>query len=435
MNTLPLRIIGEIVSHLDALVDRLFVSLLCKRLFEHRLNRQASIDLRSYINRDDQSFSLNAFKVVLNMSNLRSVSFRFKGAANEHPFSESHPMFVDICSVLREVAKRSVRMTLILEDYPVSGLHHIPVTHMYMMTDRLTPSDESLRQHQYLPTTLKSLKMPSNFKGTLDNIVMPDGLLTLELPNSGWNHPILPNTLPSHLEELVLPRHFDQVIQAQTFPATLKRLKIGQCFTHSLIGVLPPSLTCLDMSAIDINYHHDLVYLPTRLTTIHLPMHFKRTLDHPPLQYIYACNYYLSPSRPFPNLKKLKTRYMKSTHNFDTVHFPKLTGLTIVDGDDPLNLSTVPWSTMKHCNLFCDYGIGRNPLRTIKDAIPFGVKKLSLANCNFSIAPPGCLPASITRLALWRMIGLKPGDIPSSVTWLEIQEECLDIYVNTHWNL
>ncbi|GAM21741.1 hypothetical protein SAMD00019534_049160, partial [Acytostelium subglobosum LB1] len=81
-------------------------------------------------------------------------------------------------------------------------------------------------------------------------------------------------------------------------------------------------------------------------------------------------------------------------------------------------IKSIQWSTLKKCTLHND-NYGFKPQLT--QPIPFGVKELFIGNCSFVSATPGCLPSSITRLTLLDAKGLKQGDIPTSVKWLEMR--------------
>ncbi|GAM21757.1 hypothetical protein SAMD00019534_049320, partial [Acytostelium subglobosum LB1] len=381
-----------------------------------------SILVRSFIQSFNHSYLLvrtDRFKDTLYMPNpnLKYMSFYYNQEGSVHPFSESHPQCEGIREVLEVLAlERSVklRLTIDLTMTPIFPLHHLPITSLELeMVASL-----HLRPDQY-PSTLTDMSLSNNqpFSGTL-NDMLPNSLKTLDLNNfHSWNQQIKPGSLPNKLESIEFNKRFNQVIQLRTFPDTLTRLRLGDSFDQPLNGVLPPSLTCLTFGR--LTYEHDLFDLPASLTTIYLPGFFKRRLEHAPLQRLHIYDDKMPRGgHSFPNLRKL---WMKAwVSNMDWALFPAIIRLTIDGSKSPdIDISTLPWTKLKNCKLFCEYGYVKWPLQ-FASPIPFGVEKLALGNLNFPKIALGVLPPSITRLALWNPVSIRHGHIPSSVTSLQI---------------
>ncbi|GAM21764.1 hypothetical protein SAMD00019534_049390 [Acytostelium subglobosum LB1] len=364
---------------------------------------------------------IDRFKQTLGMSNIRKVTFRNAGevAGSFHPFSERHVLCKEISDVLNELVNdRKVELTLYQTLSPSIELRQANLSRINFL--RSEHRFDLLRHH--LPTSLKSLSLPPTFKGSLDN-VLPDGLETLNLVSSlQWNKPITEGSLPSSLQTLKLSSSFNQVIEAHSLPLSLKSITFGWSFNHPLNGVLPPSLTFLDLT-LTRGYSHDLMSLPQSVTSIQLPLFFQQALDHPPLQRLQVHSH-VPHGHPFPRLEKLAFSYLMDSTNFDASLFPNIARLSIYDGDMVLDLSKVQQlsGTLKHCRL----NRGGHPAPMLAP-IPFGVTKLALAKCDFAQTSPYFrrLPSSITRLELRYPVGLKPGDIPHSVTSLSIKHDTL----------
>ncbi|GAM21737.1 hypothetical protein SAMD00019534_049120 [Acytostelium subglobosum LB1] len=269
-------------------------------------------------------------------------------------------------------------------------------------------------QRCHLPTTLQHLMLGSKFEGTLNGL-LPDGLTNLDLSfSSEWNQLITPDSLPSKLETLTLSRSFNQEIHPRTFPPALKSIIFGKDFNQPLSGLLPPSLTHLDLS-IWGDYHHDLANLPISLTSIHLPTRFRGTLNHPPLQFMRLHDP-VRMGHPLLVLRELHIESLDHASVFDASLFPNISRLKVSREAQWLDLSTLPWTTLKRCKLVCE-----DSLETNISAIPFGVERLVLGNYSFDQATTDTLPSSITQLTLASCIGVKPGHIPPSVTSLKLK--------------
>ncbi|GAM21765.1 hypothetical protein SAMD00019534_049400 [Acytostelium subglobosum LB1] len=424
------------------------MTMLCRRMFVNRqklisfLDTKENLDLTSFINQDvssgQQSFSVDRFKETLNISNLKEVSFSYSGP--NHPFDQSHPQSSDIYDVLNDLYERNVKTSI----RSVSS-NQLVVFQNAKLT-RLTFDSDGSRlnlQRHHLPNTLKYLVLPLSFRDTLDDL-LPDGLNILNLlPAYKWNQPIKPGSLPNQLRSISLPG-FNQVIQSGTFPSSLRSIMFGSNFNQPLNGVLPPSLTSLDLSIGPRVYAHDLTNLPSSLTTIRLPPNFRHSLKHPPLQQLHV-NSHVPTGHPFPKLTVLYIKYLEKVsdldHSFSSSStpplIPNLVRLTINHGGEPIDISTsLPWSTLKYCRVYCA-GKANAPSTIITGPIPFGVEELILGRCELSqLASPGSLlPSSITRLSIDHSIfKLRPGDLPSSVTSLDLKimdlKRSLDDIVN-----
>ncbi|GAM25276.1 hypothetical protein SAMD00019534_084510 [Acytostelium subglobosum LB1] len=309
-----------------------------------------------------------------------------------HPFNLRSGDWDRIKQVLNELfLERSVDLFLRLDCQP------FPMKHIDMLTSLLVT--ECIKNNDLIS-------------------MLPDSLKTLELSSEcKWNRPIKIGSLPSHLETLVFNPHFDQVIQVGTFPASLTSLTLGQSFNQSLNGVLPTSITSLDMSRIVSAYDYSLNNLPASLTTIHLPMFYNNDINHPPLERLYV-DYFVPSLNPMPALTELTISSLDPSINFAL--FPRLTRLVIVRANDSICTSLLPWSTLKSASLCCVLVTWIDRQVIIKDLIPMGVESLKLGRCNFIDVPPGSLPSSLTHLTLTRADNIKPGDIPASVTSLEL---------------
>ncbi|GAM23529.1 hypothetical protein SAMD00019534_067040 [Acytostelium subglobosum LB1] len=190
----------------------------------------------------------------------------------------------------------------------------------------------------------------------------------------------------------------------------------GRDFKQSINGVLPPSLTSLDLSISIHMYDMELNTLPSSLTEIYLPSFFSTRLDHTPLQRLHVRSFV--PSGPYPNLRKLWITDYTSRSNFNPTRYPSLTGLYIKTGEHVQDLSPFPMVTLKCFRM--SQPSGRFDMMSVINPIPFGIEKLALDGCQFKLSNAKCLPNSIRRLELKGCMGMRPDSIPQSVTWLSL---------------
>ncbi|GAM21762.1 hypothetical protein SAMD00019534_049370 [Acytostelium subglobosum LB1] len=158
----------------------------------------------------------------------------------------------------------------------------------------------------------------------------------------------------------------------------------------------------LDLSN-DPSYDYDLINLPQSLTTIHLPKGFTTpAIDHPPLLHLL-------------DIKSLGC-------SLDVSIFPNLESLSIGNFAEQLIASSMLKTRLKNCKLSFFNVISLNTIGYISS---LSVGKLYLSHCTID----NCLPLTITSLSLSCVDDLQPGDIPSSVTSLQLFQTRLIINV------
>ncbi|GAM17062.1 hypothetical protein SAMD00019534_002370 [Acytostelium subglobosum LB1] len=458
LESLPPLILRMVLSYFDGFGERLVVSLVNKRLFVNRnkyltfidtkaylgpfkhnaliklnLNsyydiiskdfitncRSADVDLKSYV-KDNDIFDVEGLKHDLNMTNLREVYFSNHKEEGLHPLSEAHPQWHAINEMLYELVERGVTLSLKVEGHPFP-LEKVPLSSLV-----LEDCQGAQLQQVHFPRSLTYLKLCKH-SCILDHI-LPDGLRILDLTRvhfkfhrHAW---FAPNSLPRRLETILLSGAMKQRIEPDTFPSSLTTLELRHVygesdFSYPLNGVLPPSITYLNMSSAYEEYRHDLTDLPISLTRMHLPRWFQQKLHHPPLENLHVhCT--VPRGHSFPNLTKLRVSSLERINELDFSLFPNLNRLTIDRGWFTIKTSSLPMSQLRHTSLSFDNTSYVQWQVEIDNKVPFGIEKLELGSCNFQNVQPGSLPKSITRLVLWRAANLRPGHIPSSVTTLEL---------------
>ncbi|GAM21740.1 hypothetical protein SAMD00019534_049150 [Acytostelium subglobosum LB1] len=234
----------------------------------------------------------------------------------------------------------------------------------------------------------------------------------------------MPGSLPHHLINIYFNNSFNQVLEPNTFPPTVKTISFGTGFNQTLNGVLPISLLHLLINVNNIDYNHDLINLPAGLLELALPKSFvNRALNCPSLERLEVYSY-IPISHQFPNLQGLTINRVDQNCNFEVVtstQFPKLAELLIKEGVEmDLDISHLPWTTLKKVNMFQSIFFTYPKILPFK--FPLGLEKLAVGGYDFVAAPLGSLPSSINSLKLWDVKNIRLGDIPSSVTKLVIEK-------------
>ncbi|GAM21766.1 hypothetical protein SAMD00019534_049410 [Acytostelium subglobosum LB1] len=442
MDTLPLLIVGNIISYLDRLVDRLFVTLVCKRLYDHRQQYLNLIGTNVYMRSKDHCY-LNSYKPIINNATKQSSSTTYEvdlvaffqsdcsidieglreSLSNPaikrvsilryrlgliHPLAIFHLQWDHMETVLDELAARSVQLDLVNDSVTLPSMAHLHLTKLCCVVDHVYDNP--------FPSSVTHLSLGGHKEPKSKLIEMlPPGLKELNISELFmFNAYIKPGSLPSQLESIIFNDRFNQILESKTFPSTLRSLSLGASFDQSLRGTaLPSSITHLDLVRVG-QYTHDLTNLPASLTSIRLPESFSRVLNHPPLQSLDLLLFMPSNNDTYPKLTLLKMGLLKSKE-FPASRFPNIERLYIGASQHNLDISTLPWSSL----IFASLLIGPEAMTSsISKPIPFGVQELELGNCNFINVPAGSLPCSLTTLRMNNVENLKPGHIPQSVTSL-----------------
>ncbi|GAM17596.1 hypothetical protein SAMD00019534_007710 [Acytostelium subglobosum LB1] len=407
MESLPLSIVGRITSCLESNAERVLLTLVCKRFFDHResylrLNADALPGTYAYhqhgtmlgsyrgiidqhivnakmytvrvhstytrfqppdyfyffadLDTDHSVDSINKlYQAVLAIPNIAMVQF---SESKKHPFSRD--CWDRMKPMLQELTERSVPLEyerLVrpepLPDIPLTTMHILAIPRKVWW--RLAPN--------MLPSTLTRLSISSMaLEGTLDQGVLPAGLKMLSMfyseeddANLNIN---LGSLLPPHLETLCIGSSINQSIPWSPLPSSIKTLEFGSQFGRQLDGTcLPQSLTRLTMDGLPpcpINF-------PPSLTELKLDRLYLYSSDQThPSQWL-QCDTTMS---PFSHLLELNIkRYL---HHLElmwitSATFPKLQRLCMAGAVDysgeaqvaRLDLSSLP-STLRNLTIHVD---------------------------------------------------------------------------------
>lgn len=116
-----------------------------------------------------------------------------------------------------------------------------------------------------IPNDTETLIFYDDFNKDIEDGSIPESVKTIifegvfdtnQLYGSGFNQPIVEDTLPKKLEVLCMGARFDHILMKGVFPNTLRELELSFSFQQQLLnGVLPESLEKL---CIQSNYQHSL---------------------------------------------------------------------------------------------------------------------------------------------------------------------------------
>ncbi|GAM23046.1 hypothetical protein SAMD00019534_062210 [Acytostelium subglobosum LB1] len=409
MESLPITVLRLIVSFVDSNMDRLMLSLVCKRWFEHRDKYmsfetralatssdygESVIRLNSYKHVFDESFKSKWFTIcVFSSTRIPMGQFEYiascydrtfiTGGEGDHswkheilelPLIESirfddsilEAEWAHMGTFFDELTRRGVT------DLTVDMTYPIPLRDMPIRTMRITCREPWTAQPSFFPTTLTKLSIYAQFSGTLDNM-LPAGLKYLSLPDA-WNHPLGQNALPTGLETL----------------------RLGDQYSQSLDRVLPPALTELRIPA---HESYKSLVVPSSLTSLTIGYYTNTLIDNANLKMLDVI--YPPPSfEQHISLVEL-TIHNFSWHNVDIISsssFPCLERLNIrthpITNHNPLaespDLTSLPsrlrWLEIKTCS-----GIR---------ALPEKLENLALfCTSEFSLHK-GLLPSALQNLIL-----------------------------------
>ncbi|EFA77905.1 hypothetical protein PPL_08544 [Heterostelium album PN500] len=326
----------KIVSYLEENIDKICVSLVCKRLFSER-------DKYLYFNTDH--LNVNISKEIDNLGG------RSKSKSNkEAPVYYIKSLFTMKSyrtSLLRSLGQKS-NCTLIYgkaiyeTDYSVNPYKY-PVENIYGITPNITkveiakPIDNKYLKEIYgmisnsnvstligisslsyvLPVNLTSITFNEKFNKALLAGQLPPNLKELIFEwNSIFNQPISAGVLPNTLEKLMFGSYsyFNKPFEPHVLPSSLTYLELGRSYTQTLqVGSLPPNLRVLihcgsyskisadesldNLTALTLFYRYDSVGtldlsdLPASLTSLDIEssLHLTSSLS-PSIRYLSIHN-------------------------------------------------------------------------------------------------------------------------------------------------
>ncbi|GAM17540.1 hypothetical protein SAMD00019534_007150 [Acytostelium subglobosum LB1] len=324
--------------------------------------------------------------------------------------------------LLNELANsRSISKLLYSGSFTVTlPMFDLPLTEVQLhlkITDHITPG--------YLPRSLITLEIQGVYDRSFDGGVLPSGLKSLNLGQcEQWNQPIGPDTLPSQLEQLVFGPSFNLPINPRVLPATLMTLVFGSAFDQPLDthqDILPATLTCLGLRESAFNL--PLVGLPPTVTELTLSQTYTQPIiAHQSLLLLNIECYPLFRSNVdiFTNLQEIEiVADLPSLPAITSSAFPNLVELNIDQfiGDGPLDLSALPTSLRRL------YLQTERPLT----GIPHGIEMLFICfvprndHIVYDELSNNLVPDSVTSLYLTLNNPINVGDIPSSVTRLQLE--------------
>ncbi|GAM20796.1 hypothetical protein SAMD00019534_039710 [Acytostelium subglobosum LB1] len=443
MDALPVIILRHLISFLDSNVDRLMLSLICKRIHKwHTITLHTEPSDESYshsspnldfyagndiVYEDDRREEL--FNKVLAVPNIESVHFEdcAEDVLDETLWSAMGDLLTSLQS--RGVTQLSLKTftsepfvfpsqltSISLAGFFGSSLNGLFPTGLKTLMlglcfgHTISPGD--------LPPHLETLDIMSGTLFTFQPGVFPNTLRSLSFCS---NMPIIPGTLPPALRHLTIGAGFDQPLDDGVLPQSLTSLRFESHYTGNLLG--------------GMMFSHPLTNLPPSLTDLKLPNVYSHVVDHQPLQSLSMWSDYqkvlCKSDVKYPNLTKLMVYdVLDNLLGVTSKHFPALLILETTRDRQSLNI---------HHDLSMDLSCLPSGLEHIAMRVPSTLQILSFPPNLTSMVvaidhkgvfklSAGLLPNSITSLTL---IGyghpFEQGHLPQSLTKLSIPEHSIDL--------
>ncbi|EFA79036.1 hypothetical protein PPL_08506 [Heterostelium album PN500] len=447
-------LLSKIISYLEDNIDRICVSLVCKRWFDER-------DKYLYFNTDNIKMSCfqeedresDFRKSVFTLESYRSLLFRSFNQKSNCTLSYGYGCSISYdtdYSIDLDRRKTNDKITpnitkVFLETNEELGKKETEILYGMISNSNVfnlkeIASFNSVCLSSVLPANLTSITF-HEFNESLLAGYLPPKLEKLKFEwESDFNEPILAGVLPNTLKKLKFAQYFNKTLEPHVLPSSLTYLKLGGEYTQTLqVGSLPPNLRVLihkGKSKISDGV------LPESLCT--LASHFKwipfikslnnlttltlLTSGHDSIDTIYlsdlpdsltsldiqtSCRLASSLS---PSIKYLD---IHSTTDYDIdeifkdrsqYHFERL----CVDGNKQESLDNLKIKEL-HLEFDLEFGNSESILRYI----PYGVETLYFGNGQFKFAEKDrySIPLSVRKIICqyYNTINLIESEIPNSV--------------------
>ncbi|EFA84981.1 hypothetical protein PPL_01975 [Heterostelium album PN500] len=261
-------LLSKIINYLNANVDRIVFSLVCKRWFNDR-QRYLSFNTHRVNITNDKYMQLNSYKsIIIDQINIKtkckvSIGDEFKLKYYDYLISKDELVDIDRLRTLNidKVAIGFARLSneknkeyiknlyRLISDLNISKLKNVQSCSALPMN--ITSLSFLLFQEDLepgcLPPNLKTLKFDRNFDRPIKAGVLPNTLVKLNF-NESFNQLLEPGVLPSSLKILKFKDSaFKQDIKVGTFTDHLEELEFSGYFSSSIEdGALPQTLRILE---------------------------------------------------------------------------------------------------------------------------------------------------------------------------------------------
>ncbi|EFA76277.1 hypothetical protein PPL_10038 [Heterostelium album PN500] len=231
-------LLSNIVKRLDDNVDRICLSLVCKRWYNER---------SGYL-------SFNTDKInIFNENNKHSI------------YLNSYK------SLLFNSIKQKNNCTLIISDTKLNYDYHLADSELMEIDSINTMNVSKIEMTtDYQPSVLKKLYQLISDCNSIRSLkyccsldcVLPVNLTCLSFSDD-FDEPLLPGYLPPKLIKLKFGLAFNQPIGIGLLPSTLETLILGDAYNHPIVvGALPASLRVLNINGVDYEHGFKVGSLP-----------------------------------------------------------------------------------------------------------------------------------------------------------------------------
>ncbi|EFA80597.1 hypothetical protein PPL_06536 [Heterostelium album PN500] len=235
-------LLSKIVCYLEDNIDRICVSLVCKRLFEERVKYLYfnTDNINIIDNQEDEVFTLKSYRSLifrsLKQKRICIMSIggsRIRYDSSIDPFTHLEDP-IDIITPNISTVKIDQKL----------GKKHTENLYRMISDSKVYNLKGISRLSSVLPVNLTSITFHYEFNKVLLAGYLPPKLKKLKFDtNSYFNQTISAGVLPNTLKKLKFGECFDQVLEPHVLPSSLTYLELGYNYTQTLqVGSLPPNL-------------------------------------------------------------------------------------------------------------------------------------------------------------------------------------------------
>ncbi|EFA79034.1 hypothetical protein PPL_08504 [Heterostelium album PN500] len=258
-------LLSKIISYLEDNIDRLCVSLVCKRWFDERdkylyfntdrININLCKDIDDHHDHSNNESEIEEkqynIKCLFSLESYRSSILRSLNQKNNCTLAYSRDFYLSDYSVnpysYPEDDRIISNITKVILDEQLDNKYLKEIYGMISISNVSTLKGITSLS-SVLPVNLTSITFHEEFDEVLLAGYLPPKLEKLKFEwNSEFNQVIAAGVLPNTLKKLRFGDDFNQQLEPHVLPSSLTYLKLGGEYTQTLqVGSLPPNLRALN---------------------------------------------------------------------------------------------------------------------------------------------------------------------------------------------
>ncbi|EFA80553.1 hypothetical protein PPL_06492 [Heterostelium album PN500] len=346
---LPHIILSKIVENLNDNIDRIFVTLVCKKWYDER-SKYLSFNIKNFnmIDNDHDQIYLNSYRSLL----VNSISQKSNCSLVVSSKRYNNDYLITLGKYIL-IYKKEVNITIInkvinldqLYDFENIQSNISKVILNNAIIDRSINDEDAfiIFERFYEAISQSNVTYLNGYQSLIYKL--PVNLKKLKFSNR-FNQALVPGCLPPNLESIDFGHSFNQPIEKGVLPNTLKKLSLGDSFNQYLVpGVLPESLKVLKFTEVNFQDILQIGSLPSNLEIIQYSGHHapigEGILPNSLQQLIYVPISWVPAIKLLTNLKVLKFYQYREEPGLtlDLNHLPS--SLTELDIRNKVKLTSV----------------------------------------------------------------------------------------------